>query len=127
MDISGSGFETNVCSLLPLSDSFNTNLKCFFYLGFVLPLTPMSMNPIQTNFRIRKKFVGTSYPKKFRVNVLCEESELICSRLCFSNLLLLNSTAKPCLSDVGVLGSSATCKCLKLTAIIGQKVLFMLK
>jgi hypothetical protein len=32
-----------------------------------------------------------------------------------------------CLSDVGILGSGTTSKCLKLTAIVGQKVLCMLK
>ena len=31
-----------------------------------------------------------------------------------------------CLSDVGILDSGASCKCLKLTAIISQKVLCML-
>jgi hypothetical protein len=32
-----------------------------------------------------------------------------------------------CLSDLGILGSGATCKCLKLTAILVRKVLCMLK
>ena len=32
-----------------------------------------------------------------------------------------------CLSDVGILGIGTTCKCLKLTATLGQKVLCMLK
>jgi hypothetical protein len=31
-----------------------------------------------------------------------------------------------CLSDVGILGIGTTCKCLKLTATLGQKVLCML-
>ena len=50
--------------------------------------------------------------------------DCMCLKLCvYSHLVYLSTIVlyAPCLSDVGIVGGSASCKCLKLTAILDQQ------